>query len=178
MKVCQWTRTNNDDDDADDDEDGEDDDDDDDADDNANDAGDDTDGDNDVDDNDDGELCGSSIGPGTGIGSRMGARFACLLIGTERAPGAAEAPEAKASAIGFETNQRSGTKTTRAAPFLAPQRVDGAKIRAPVAIASFRQLMKQQDATAQGGADSTANGDGGTTVPHIRGVTLATRVKA
>ena len=83
--------------------------------------------------------------------------------------------EQNASAIGFKTNQRSWTKTTRAAPVLAPQRVDGAKIRAPVAIAQFRPLMKQQEATAQGGADSTATG--GTKGPNMRGVTLTTRIK-
>ena len=46
-------------------------------------------------------------------------------------------PQQRLGAIGFKTNQRSWTKTTRAAPVLAPQRVDGAKIRAPVAIAQF-----------------------------------------
>ena len=38
--------------------------------------------------------------------------------------------------------------------------------------------MKQQEVTAQGGANSAANGDGGTKMLHIRGVTLATGVKA
>ena len=126
----------------------------------------------------------------------MAACFACFHIGprTERAPGTAAAHDEAAPALLLTAATRSQTLLTsrkntepqRSWTFLEPQRapwneaapLDGATNRAPAAITPSRPLMKQQEVTAQGGANSAANGDGGTKMLHIRGVTLATGVKA
>ena len=120
----------------------------------------------------------------------MGACFACFHIGprTERAPGTAAAHDEAAPALLLTAAPRAPAPLLDAFANFADIEEEhgtatlldffGAKNRAPAAITPSRPLMKQQEVTAQGGANSAANGDGGTKMLHIRGVTLATGVKA